>query len=538
MEPPSDSDEEESSPRPQVPWQNGGTHIPDMAILQQKYFEPLKSEAKWVAGWRQELLRRRGGKQTTAPSTTKGAPSTIDANAVATAAAKVDEAGWLAEISTADLERMAIDFLGGGVRNFRDLEFATVDFGRSVEEGFLEEDKWEEGASDMIDAAFAREMTAGDNMQQEIHLAGTGSPPGVVAVGAGAGHSAVRKEDSPVAILGTRNLLKAPAVSQAVPVGTTSGPDAKRRKIDAKSTKAIQSADGAKFTSDLLASFSSTSADDLRTSAATALDHRRGLHIAARIASPARGPACAVEIASQRGVSAMTTSGGGTGSSSTPVGGFRSGPPKPSQFVKNQVVKNPKKGFGWGASASNVGAVSGFGAPVAATVPQTPVPFGAASIGNPFLGRVGGRFLQSASSFRFPKGSSLPPKSGPKNPLTNTDHAKKASSKNACAGDGKKASGGFGDNDSEAMRKPGNPPCIIQCEVPSCRKVRIVRQTDVKWYFKDHRTTHRFQCAELSHCKCADPADDIDTKTKDHWFGRGGRALIDGPEGHIPPHDE
>ena len=79
------------------------------------------------------------------------------------------------------------------------------------------------------------------------------------------------------------------------------------------------------------------------------------------------------------------------------------------------------------------------------------------------------------------------------------------------------------------------PPAVLQCEVSGCGKVRIVRQTDVRWYDKNRPPPHRFECPELWHCKCADPADDGDPKSKSKWIGRGGRALIDGPEGHIPP---
>ena len=87
------------------------------------------------------------------------------------------------------------------------------------------------------------------------------------------------------------------------------------------------------------------------------------------------------------------------------------------------------------------------------------------------------------------------------------------------------------------MSKPRGPPAVLQCEVPSCSKVRIVRQTDARWYDENRPPPHRFECAELWHCKCADPADDDNPKTKSRWIGRGGRALIDGPEGHIPPNE-
>ena len=85
------------------------------------------------------------------------------------------------------------------------------------------------------------------------------------------------------------------------------------------------------------------------------------------------------------------------------------------------------------------------------------------------------------------------------------------------------------------MSRPRPPPSVLECELPGCGKVRIVRQKDVRWYDIHHPPPHRFECAELWRCKCADPADDGDPKIKSKWIGRGGRALIDGPEGHIPP---
>ena len=87
------------------------------------------------------------------------------------------------------------------------------------------------------------------------------------------------------------------------------------------------------------------------------------------------------------------------------------------------------------------------------------------------------------------------------------------------------------------MSKPFRPPSVLQCELPGCGKVRIVRQTDVRWYDENVPRSHRFECSELWHCKCADRADDDDPKTKSKWIGRGGRALIDGPEGHILPNN-
>ena len=83
--------------------------------------------------------------------------------------------------------------------------------------------------------------------------------------------------------------------------------------------------------------------------------------------------------------------------------------------------------------------------------------------------------------------------------------------------------------------KPRPPPSVLQCELPGCGKVRIVRQTDVRWYDENVPRSHRFECSELWHCKCADRADDDDPKTKSKWIDRGGRALIDGPQGHILP---
>ena len=85
------------------------------------------------------------------------------------------------------------------------------------------------------------------------------------------------------------------------------------------------------------------------------------------------------------------------------------------------------------------------------------------------------------------------------------------------------------------MSNPFRPPSVLQCELPGCGKVRIVRQTDARWYDENVPRSHRFECSELWHCKCADRADDDDPQTKSKWIGRGGRALIDGPQGHIPP---